>query len=72
MSPRRRPVVTTLPIALLLSALVGGRTRGNVAVVNGAGGAAGLETGTGGDGGTAVDGGDGGGGVGGGTTEPWG
>jgi beta-propeller repeat-containing protein len=37
-------------------------------MVNGAGGAAGNETGTGGGGGAAVDGGDGGGGVGGGTT----
>jgi sulfatase modifying factor 1 len=68
MSPRRRPIVTTLPIALLLSALVGGCTRGNVAMVNGAGGAAGIETGTGGLGGSAVDGGEGGGGVGGGST----
>ena len=68
MSPRRRLVGSTLPFALLLPALVGGCTRGNVAVVNGGGGAAGLETGTGGEGGAAVDGGDGGGGVGGGST----
>src|SRR4029077_20687227 len=56
-------VVIKISFALLFSALVGGCTRGNVAMVNGAGGAAGIETGAEGERGTAVDGGDGGGGV---------
>ena len=72
MSPRRRLAVTTVPVAILLSAsVVGCRGSGNAVRGNAAGGAIGVGSGTGGVGGGATaDGGDGGGGVVGGSMEP--